>query len=145
MFFNPFTPSRRWIRHWAKKKHIESTHYSIKDPESSLYRQVVPGDILANRKRLPNKKTSPREYRLGQTASGTYRLLQPYPPNVNVTLPPFPNNVAGIRDDPNKMGHVKFIQKYKGIEYITIKRMLPYPRGKQAYTFDVERVTKKRS
>ncbi|BAM38917.1 conserved hypothetical protein [Theileria orientalis strain Shintoku] len=130
----------RWLRHWAKKKNVKSTHFLINDCDSSLYRPAVPGTILANLRRLPNRKTRPREYRVAATASGKFALVQPYPPNVNCTLAPYPKNVAGNQNDPNKLGNYKFVQKYKGIEYVSIKRMVPYPRGSSAYTFDVDRI-----
>lgn len=131
----------RWIRHWAKKKSIKSTHYLIGDGDSSLYRPVAPGSILANGRRLPNRKTRPREFRLCATSSGKFALVQPYPPNVNPTLAPFPKNVSGSGNDPTKLGHFKFVQKYKGIEYVSLKRLVPYPRGKYAYTFDTDRIS----
>lgn len=129
------------IRHWAKKKLVKSTHYLINDSDSALYRHEIPGKLLANCKRLPNRKTRSYEYRLGSTRNGTMTLLPPYPPNVNITLDPYPRNSAGIQKDSNKMGHVKFMQKYKGIEYRILKRMVPYPRRSQAYTLDIDRIS----
>ncbi|GFE53816.1 homoserine kinase, putative [Babesia ovis] len=144
-FINPralsiFAGARRWVRHWAKKRHVQSTHYAISDGDSALYRQVVPGDLLANRRRLPNRKLRPREFRLAGCANGLFRLRAPYPPNVNVTLPPYPRNVSGQQADPQKMGHVQFPQQYKGVQYVSLKRMVPFPRGKDAYAFDINRV-----
>ncbi|CDR95684.1 hypothetical protein, conserved [Babesia bigemina] len=135
-----FCLARRWVRHWAKKRHVQSTHYSIGDADSALYRQVVPGDILANRRRLPNRKLRPREFRLAACANGGFRLRAPYPPNVNVTLAPYPRNVAGVQSDRQKMGHIEFPQQYKGVKYVTLKRPVPYPRGSGAYGFDVNRI-----
>lgn len=131
---------RRWLRHWAKKRHAQSTHHSINNPDSSLYRQVVPGDLLANQRRLPNRKLRPREFRLSVCSNGMYRYRAPYPPNVNVTLPPYPKNVAGVQSDRQKMGHIRFPQQYKGIQYVSLKRPVPYPRGSGAYAFDVNRI-----
>ncbi|GBE59597.1 D-alanyl-D-alanine carboxypeptidase, putative [Babesia ovata] len=112
----------------------------IGDADSALYRQVVPGDILANRRRLPNRKLRPREFRLAACANGGFRLRAPYPPNVNVTLAPYPRNVAGVQSDRQKMGHIEFPQQYKGVKYITLKRPVPYPRGSGAYGFDINRI-----
>ncbi|ORM39817.1 uncharacterized protein BXIN_0012 [Babesia sp. Xinjiang] len=138
--FSLFSGTRRWVRHWAKKKHVQSTHYAINDQDSSLYRQIVPGDILANRRKLPNRKLRPREFRLATCSNGLFKLTAPYPPNVNVTLQPFPKNVAGQQNDRQKMGHVQFPQQYKGVQYISLKRMVPFPRGKYAYAYDVNRI-----
>ncbi|KAK2197393.1 hypothetical protein BdWA1_000393 [Babesia duncani] len=129
-----------WYRQWAKKKHLKSTHYLLNDPESSLYRHTVPGDVLANRKRLPNVKLKPREFRLAPTSNGLCRLVAPYPPNVNITLSPYPRNVAGIQNDRHKMGHFKFTLQYKGIEYKVLKRLVPYPRRRQAFALDIDRI-----
>ncbi|GIX63919.1 D-alanyl-D-alanine carboxypeptidase, putative [Babesia caballi] len=135
-----FASARRWVRHWAKKRHLQSTHYSVGDADSALYRQVVPGDILANRRRLPNRKLRPREFRLAVCANGFFRLRAPYPPNVNVTLAPFPRSIAGVQADRQKMGHIRFPQQYRGVEYVSLKRPVPFPRGAGSYGFDVNRV-----
>eukprot|EP00811_Abedinium_folium_P011763 NODE_20895_length_777_cov_3.655385.p1 GENE.NODE_20895_length_777_cov_3.655385~~NODE_20895_length_777_cov_3.655385.p1 ORF type:complete len:195 (+),score=30.55 NODE_20895_length_777_cov_3.655385:101-685(+) len=90
------------------------------------------------RKRLPNVKIRPYEYRLAPSCDGQFYLVPPYPPRVNRTIEPEP-----IRGNPwPTTVHKSYPLRWKNIEYLYEPRLMrkPFANGHQRWSGPVTRI-----